>query len=216
MHYFGQPLRAELFATPLRFGPAGSLPLVGLATIPAAPDAPPTARPAVANSQGHRLPLVGTSHARPRQPSRTALTLCQPAACRATSPPGQPARHAPLAGRPGRRSASSLPCSAGFRAARLRPKSCYAASAPLLHVAPALIPQHRHSSNHRPNSCSPDASLPHRCHTAQGQKKAPRRLSAPPDVIAGRRPKSLPPAGKACVQATQAEARPASRRVLLG
>ncbi|SHJ41063.1 hypothetical protein SAMN02745146_3073 [Hymenobacter daecheongensis DSM 21074] len=192
--------------------------MVGLATIPAAPDAPPTARQAVANSQGHRLPLVGTSHARPRQPPHTTLTLRQPAACRATSPTGQAARHAPLASRPGpgRRSASSLPCSAEFWAPYLRPKPRYAASAPLLHVAPALSPPHRHNSNHRLYSCSPDASPPHRCQAAQGQKKAPRRLSAPPDFVAGRRLKSPPPAGKACVQATQAEARPASRRVLLG
>ena len=45
---------------------------------------------------------------------------------------------------------------------------------------------------------------------------APRRPSAPSDSVAGRRLKSLPPASNIRVPATQAEARPASRKVLLG
>ncbi len=62
---------------------------------------PAPARPAVANPQGRRLPLVGISHAGPRRPSHTARTLRLPAASRAARPTGRAARPPPPAHRPG-------------------------------------------------------------------------------------------------------------------
>ena len=63
----------------------------------------------------------------------------------------------------------------------------------------------------------PDASPPHQPPSRAGPEKGPTPPVTPSKL--GCRPqaeKGLPPASKVCVQATQAEARPASRRVLLG
>ena len=73
-------------------------------------------------------------------------------------------------------------------------------------------------STHPPaaTTVTPSYTRPRR-HAAPAQKKGPTPPVSPPLIrlqATGR--KSLPPANKACVQATQAEARPASRRVSLG
>ena len=162
--FSGQPLRAGLSATPLRSGPAGSLPLVGLASIPAA-------------ASTARIPMIHPVTADATQ------TLHQPAAGHAARLSGRAARQPPPNPHPapGRRFAPSLPCSAGFWAPYLRPKPHYAASAPPLHAAPALSPPHRHKSCVRhPRHCS-NARPRHHGPAVPGLKQAPHRASASPD-----------------------------------
>jgi hypothetical protein len=77
---------------------------------------------------------------------------------------------------------------------------------------PVPLPTAPIPPGHQPQKQLPNASPPHRSPAAWGQKKAPRHDPAPPAAAAGRGPKSPPPASKVCVPATQAEARPASRR----
>ena len=63
----------------------------------------------------------------------------------------------------------------------------------------------------------PNASQPHRRRAAPGPAKGlTPPVSPPPIRLQAAGWKSLPPASKVCVPATQAEARPASRRVSLG
>ena len=85
--------------------------------------------------------------------------------------------------------------------------------APLVHPPPPIPAPSRWSARHRPTR-----QPAHR--TAAVPRRAPKRPHAarqhPLIRLQAAGQKSLPPASKACVQATQAEARPASRRVSLG
>lgn len=81
---------------------------------------------------------------------------------------------------------------------------------------PPLSPPHRFSSYPRHPRLTPRPTTRTAAVPRKARKKPSRRPSPPPDSAAGHRPKSLPPASKACISATQAEARPASRRFCWG
>ena len=149
------------------------------------------------------------------------LTLGPPTASSATSPRLQlrtsrrqaalppPANHR---SGPGRRSAPSLPCSAGVRAAFFRPNPCYTASAPPLHIVPALSPPHRNISY---NSAS-SHNQPHRSPAAQGPKSPAPRVCSPESRCRPQAEKARRLRCKACVQATQAQKQGTLRGASIG
>ncbi len=155
LYYLGQPLRAGLSATPLRFGPAGSLPLVGLATIPAAPDAPPTVQ--------QPLPIRKVAASRWSAPPKRGPGALPPG-------PDAPSTHC-------------LPCRLPYgNRPPVRPPCQPPRPRPPLRVAPALLPPHRHRrcprlSRHSPNSDATTATK----EVALDQPSAPPPCRARPE-----------------------------------